>query len=174
MNDLRIVGRRGARSFARVLVIVLLLGSSACRGKDLARIPLTKPGDSGSVSWQPSSATTARVWADYEGTWNGVVNLSKGGVTSKISPGLSYDVELLEGTTVLSKQTCQTATCGSSVCGRLAVVEGRRTSGACECLMTCKVSAPRAGTYTLRASVADAVGGIDAVRAALVFRESVL
>ncbi len=152
---------------------MLLLGSSGCRGNELARIPLTKPGESGNASWQPSSAATARVWADYEGTWNGVVNLSKGGVTAKIDPGLSYDVELLEGTTVLSRQTCQTATCGSSVCGRFDVVKGR-TRGSCECQMTCKVVAPRAGTYTLRASVADAGGKIDGARAAIVLRKSAL
>ena len=159
--------------FARVLGILLLLASSACRGNELARISLAKPGESGTTSWQPSSAATARVWADYEGTWNGVGNNGKNGVTPRINPGLSYDVELLEGTTVLSKQTCQTSTCGGSVCKNLEVTKGR-TRGSCECQMTCRVVAPRAGTFTLRASVADAGGQIDGVRAALVFREGVL
>lgn len=150
------------RSVARWAGLVGLVGVAlGCRGEELARIALVKPGDTAQVTWTTSGATIAVVWSDFEGKWTG----------HEDDPGLVYDLELFEGATSVQKLACATSTCTSRVCSSTVSINGRH-SGACECKTSCTIAAPKAATYTLRATV-NAPGGTftDAKNAALVLRK---
>lgn len=134
------------------LVIGALVG---CRGEEIARVKLTKPGDSGDASWD---GKPAKVWADYTGKWKG----------DKTRPGLTYDVEIVEGGAVVKSTTCDTSTCSTSVC-KNTVSMGGDTEGNCECLMTCTLDVPAGKSYTVRAKVNGTGGTFE--NASLVLRQ---
>ena len=119
---------------------------AGCRGEELTRVQLAKAGDSGQATWKTDGAVTAQVWSDYEGDWTG-----------GDKPGLDYGIELLDGATVIQTQSCQTGTCGTSVCRSTTRINDKH-SGACECKMSCALAAPKAGTYTVKATVNDPGG----------------
>jgi hypothetical protein len=132
------------------VVMVAALVLAGCRGEEVARVKLTKPGDSADTTWKAAGAESVQLWADYAGDWTGGKN-----------PGLDYMVELVEGTTVVQTKSCQTGSCTASVCGNTLTV-GNKTSGDCECKMACTLDAPKAGTYTVKAKVSDPAGHMTA------------
>lgn len=138
------------RAIGVAVVVVAGLLAAGCRGEEVARVKLAKPGDAAATTWKASGAETVQLWSDFEGDWTGGKN-----------PGLDYMVELVEGTTVVATKSCQTGTCTSSVCSNTLSVNGR-TSGACECKMACTLDAPKAGTYTVKAKVSDPAGHMTA------------
>jgi len=101
------------------------------------------------------------VWVDYEGSWSG----------HEDDPDLAYAIQILEGTTT-SVQTlsCATASCNTHVCGSSVSIGNRRTSD-CECKTSCTVELPRAGTFTVRATVTNPRGSFTGTNASLVFRQ---
>ncbi len=128
--------------------VLSLLGvmAAGCRGEEVARVKLAKPGDTAQATWKAGGAETVQLWSDYEGAWTG-----------GDAPGLDYTVELYEGTTVVQSQSCQTGSCTTKVCSNTTNVNGKH-SGSCECKMSCTLAAPKAGTYTVKAKVADPGG----------------
>ncbi len=140
---------------------LLMLGVAAagCRGEEKARVTLTAPGQTSTATWKTAGAASTEVWVDFDGEWTGHEN----------DPGLSYTVELLEGATSLQTLACGTASCGTLVCGTTVSI-GNRQDSDCECKTSCVVTVPRAGTFTLRASVT-ASGDFRGKNASLVLRQ---
>ena len=93
------------RAIGVALVVVAGLCASGCRGEEVARVKLMKPGDAADATWKAGGAESVQLWSDYEGDWTGGKN-----------PGLDYMVELVEGATVLATKSCQTGSCTASVC----------------------------------------------------------
>jgi hypothetical protein len=149
MTGMIIACRRG------VGVGLVMVAVAGCRGEEVARVKLSKPGDSGDASWD---GKPVKVWADYQGKWKG----------DKTRPGLTYDVEVVEGGAVVKSTTCDTSTCSTSVC-KNTVSMGGETEGNCECLMTCTLDVPAGKSYTVRAKVNGAGGTFE--NASLVLRQ---
>ena len=141
----------GDKSFA---VAFLLL--AACRGEEVARVKLAKPGDSGEVSWKGGPA---KVWADYKGSWSG---------SNEKDPGFTYDIEVKEGTKTVTTLECKTATCSSSVCSNTTKLNNN-ISANCECLMGCALDVPEGKDYTLSVKVSGDRGEFE--NASLVLRK---
>jgi hypothetical protein len=141
----------GAKSFSAAFLLL-----SACRGEEVARVKLSKPGDSGDVSWKGGPV---KVWADYKGKWSGA---------SEKDPGFTYEVEVKEGTKSVTKVECKTATCSSSVCSNTTQVNNN-ISANCECLMSCTLDAPEGKDYTLTVKVSGDKGEFE--NASLVLRK---
>ena len=135
---------------------VVFLVLTACRGEEVARIKLSKPGDSGEASWKGGAV---KVWADYKGNWSG---------SSKKDPGFTYDVEVKEGTTVVATVECKTSTCSSSVCSNTTTINNN-ISADCECLMSCTLDVPPGKDYTLSVKVSGDRGEFE--NASLVLRK---
>ena len=124
-----------------------LVGSitlAGCRGEEMTRVKLTKAGDAGEAKWAVSGTKSAKVWAEYNGSWTG-------GDT----PSVTYELELFDGDKSVSKTDCSTDSCTSKVCSNKVVVNGNG-SGDCECETKCKLEAPADGTFTVKARVKDA------------------
>lgn len=138
--------RAAERWGGAVVLAAGMLALAGCRGEEVGRVKLAKPGDAADTTWKAGGAETVQLWSDYEGEWS-----------NGKTPGLDYTVELLEGTTVVANASCQTGTCTTSVCSSTVSVNNK-TSGACECKMSCTLAAPKAGTYTVKAKVADPGG----------------
>lgn len=131
-----------------------------CRGEELARVALTAPGQTSTATWTTSGAANASVWIDYDGEWVG----------REKDPGLSYVVEVDEGATRVQTLTCATSSCRTHVCGSTVSINDRHDSD-CECKTDCVVAIPRAGTFTVRATVTNPAGGFSGKNASLVLRQ---
>jgi hypothetical protein len=138
---------------------LLFLSLVACRGEELARVKLTKTGDSGDAKWVVSGARRAQVWAEYNGKWTG-------GDT----PTNTYEIELLDGDKSVSKTDCSTSSCGARVCSSKVSINGN-ASGDCECKTSCTLEAPNDGTFTVKARVKDASAMTDSKDLSIILRK---
>lgn len=152
-------GRDRLRTLSTVAV-VLALGATACRGDERARVALTGPGQTGSAAWTTTDAAASTVWIDYDGAWTG----------HEDDPVLVYAVEVTDGAAVVQSLTCATSSCRTRVCGTT-IQMGNRNDSDCECKTDCVVKVPRAGAYTVRATVTNPGGDFVGKNASLVLRE---
>ena len=137
-----------------------VIALAGCRGEELARVSVTAVGAQAEATWT-SDGSEAVLWADYAGEWTG----------SGDDPGLSFEVELLEGGASIAKQECQTGTCSSRICSSTVTI-GNQTKGSCECKMDCRLAPPKAGTYVVRATARDHGGHLKSAKnLALVLRK---
>lgn len=147
----------GAARWAAAAVVVLAL--AGCRGEELARVKLTSPGQTGTAAWKTTGPANGEVWIDFDGEWTG----------HEDDPGLAYTLEVLEGATPVQTLACTTSSCRTRVCGTTVSINNRHDSD-CECKTDCAVALPKAGTFTLRATVT-AVGDFHGKNASLVVRQ---
>lgn len=155
----------GRRARVRRLVVVVgvaaLVGAAGgCRGEERARVALTGPAQTATTTWTPSGASRSTVWIDYDGEWTG----------HEDDPGLVYLVEIVDGATAIQSLTCATSSCRTHVCGTTVQI-GNRNDSDCECKTDCVVEIPRAGTFTVRATVTNPGGDFVGKNASLVLRE---
>lgn len=147
------------RTLATV-VIALGLAGGGCRGEERARVALTGPGQTASTVWTAADAAASTVWIDYDGAWTG----------HEDDPALVYAVEVADGATVVQSLTCSTSSCRTHVCGTT-IQMGSRNDSDCECKTDCVVKVPRAGSFTVRATVTNPGGDFVGKNASLVLRQ---
>jgi hypothetical protein len=162
--------RGGAARAARWAVVSLALTLAACRGEEVARVSLTGPGQTSTATWKTSGAAKGEVWIDFDGEWTETPRSHRHkGPIHENDPGLTYAVEVLEGATPVQKLTCESWTCQTRICGSTVRINNRHDSD-CECKTDCVVELPRAGTFTVRATVT-ATGDFKGKNASLVIRQ---